>query len=238
MSDFSKNTVVQRFKAVYKYLENNGLIKGKSDLAKHLGTYNHVVNSILQGKRNITVEQILRLCDHFQLNANYMFGTDEEMFRTGNAASDDFSAPRIERAPAEKLNISLVPVKALAGYAVGHGDPNFMEALQKFRLPGLEGELTAFEISGDSMLPNLANGDLIVCETVGDGEPLSENAMYVIVTDVVVAKRIQLIKRGNRTVQLRLISDNDSVYRPYTVDAEEIRQILRVKCRLTSFGIA
>ena len=34
MADFSQNIVNQRFKEVYDYLENNNLIKGKSDIAK------------------------------------------------------------------------------------------------------------------------------------------------------------------------------------------------------------
>jgi hypothetical protein len=37
--------------------------------------------------------------------------------------------------------------------------------------------------------------------------------------------------------KLRLISDNGDVYRPYDVDLEEVQQILRVKCRLTSYAI-
>ena len=49
MADFSNNTVNQRFRLVYSTLERLNLIKGKSDIASHLGTYNHVVNSILKG---------------------------------------------------------------------------------------------------------------------------------------------------------------------------------------------
>jgi hypothetical protein len=57
-----------------------------------------------------------------------------------------------------------------------------------------------------------------------------------VVTDVVVAKRIQPIKTGSILKEMRLISDNDR-YQPYTITPEEVRQILRVKCRLTSHAI-
>jgi hypothetical protein len=54
-----------------------------------------------------------------------------------------------------------------------------------------------------------------------------------------VAKRIQQIRgEGDAPNQLRLISDNGAVYKPYEVDPEDIRQILRVKCRLTSHAIS
>ena len=61
----------------------------------------------------------------------------------------------------------------------------------------------------------------------------------MVVTDVVVAKRVQQIKgEAGAANQLRLISDNGQVYKPYEVDLESIRQILRVKCRLTSYAIS
>ena len=69
------------------------------------------------------------------------------------------------------------------------------------------------------------------------GEPLRDNQVYVIVTDVVVAKRIQQVKEGSTVQHLRLISDNGAVYKPYDVGLDEIRQILKVKCRLTSHAI-
>ncbi|MCB0675849.1 MAG: S24 family peptidase, partial [Saprospiraceae bacterium] len=70
------------------------------------------------------------------------------------------------------------------------------------------------------------------------GEPLRDNHVYVIVTDVVVAKRIQQVREDAGVHQLRLISDNSEVYKPYEVDLEDIRQILKVKCRLTSYAIS
>ena len=119
-----------------------------------------------------------------------------------------------------------------------HQDEEFIDNLQKFSIPGLEGNLTAFEISGDSMTPTITNGDIVVCEPLERNEPLRDNHVYVIVSDVVVAKRIQQMRDDNDITQLRLISDNDAVYKPYDVDLEEIRQILKVKCRLTSYAIS
>ena len=132
----------------------------------------------------------------------------------------------------------LVPERAMAGYALEHQDREFLDNLQRFSIPGLDGELLAFEINGDSMLPTITNGDVVVCEPVERGTPLRDNHVYVIVTDTVVAKRIQQVREGNEVARLRLISDNDDVYKPYDVELEEVRQILKVKCRLTSHAIA
>jgi phage repressor protein C with HTH and peptisase S24 domain len=124
----------------------------------------------------------------------------------------------------------------VAGYATTADTPQYLAEFSRFSIPGLEGDLVAFEISGDSMMPTITNGDIVVCETLERGEPIRDNQVYVVVTDVVVAKRIQQIKNGSTVREMRLISDNDR-YQPYNVTPDEVRQILRVKCRLTSHAI-
>ncbi len=238
MSNFFENIVNQRFRKVYEELEKYNLIKGKSDLAKQLDTYNHVINSILKGQRNITVDQLYKLFEIYGVDANYVFGNSEEMFLDKDLALGEVPTRSMkERQKGGRENITLVPVRALAGYALEHQDKNFLAALQKFSIPNMDGNLLAFEISGDSMLPTITNGDVVICEELERGEPLRDNQVYVIVTDVVVAKRIQQIKEDSSVARLRLISDNGAVYKPYEVELEDIRQILKVKCRLTSHAI-
>ncbi|MEZ5039352.1 MAG: S24 family peptidase [Saprospiraceae bacterium] len=239
MSDFSDNIVNQRFNEVFNSLEKFNLIKGKSDLAKKLGTYNHVINSILKGQRNITVDQLQKLFYAYGIDANYIFGSGDDMFIGGHPSFGDIPTRSfMDRQIGGRENITLVPSKALAGYATELQDDKFLQNLQKFSIPNLSGELMAFEISGDSMTPTITNGDIVVCEAIERGNPLRDNHVYVIVTDVVVAKRIQQVRDGHTVTQLNLISDNDAVYKPYPVELEEIRQILKVKCRLTSYAIS
>ena len=227
MALFSDSTVNQQFKMVYAYLESNRLIKGKSDIAKQLGTYNHVINSILKGERNITIEQLNKLVELHHINANFMFGNSEHML--DQVKSIDMTKP-------DRQNIMLVRQRAMAGYATAAQDPEYKDQLPRFSMPGMEGDLVAFEISGDSMQPTITNGDIVICEPVERGEPLRESNVYIVVTDTVVAKRIHQIKQNGEVAQLELISDNP-VYRPYRVDVPEVQQILRVKSRVTNHGI-
>jgi hypothetical protein len=238
MGDFSDHIVNQRFKIVFQELEKQNLIKGKSDIAKHLGTYNHVINSILKGQRNITVDQLHKLFDIYQINANYMFGLIDDMFQPGSKLSAALPTHAMEdRYQKPKNNITLYPHRALAGNAI-ESQETLASELPQFSVPGLTGNLTAIEISGDSMYPNLTNGDIVVCEPVERGNPIRENHIYVIVTDAVVAKRVQMTKGKDGQAALRLISDNDDVYKPYEVDLEEVQQILKVKARLTNYAMS
>lgn len=238
MGNFKEHIVNQRFKNVYSWLEKKDLIKGKSDIAKKLGTYNHVINSILKGQRNVTIDQLQKLFEEFPINANYLFGTSQEMLTEASAHLGDIPAhSKEDSVPGGRANITLVPERALAGYALASQNEDYLDGLQKFSVPYLDGPLIAFEISGDSMHPTITDGDIVICEKVERGDPLRDNHVYVIVTDVVVAKRIQQLKKGSKAAQLRLISDNHTVYQPYEVELEDIREILKVKCRLTSHAV-
>lgn len=232
MSNFIDNIVNQRFRLVYEQLKESGKIKSKSDIAAQLGTYNHVINSILKGKRNITLEQMNKLIDIYGVNANFLFGGSGQMFD----GEEGVHIPLAEKIYEGRKNITLVPQKAMAGGAIAAQDS--ME-FQKFAIPGLEGDLIAIEISGDSMLPNITNGDIVICEKVSSTpfNSIKDNSVYVIVTDSVVAKRVQNIKQGNQIVGLRLISDNH-IYPPYDVELDEVREVYRVKHRITNYGIA
>lgn len=240
MSNFIDNIVNKRFRLVFDYLRENGKIKSKSDVAAQLGTYNHIINSILKGKRNITLDQMNKLIETYHINANFMFGYSSQMFDE----DDDMNFSLTDTASEYKKNITLVPNLAMAGNAIDMSDPQHQKDLPKFyipNIPGLDGDLIAIEISGDSMLPNITNGDMVICESVAsgatDGNGIKDNSVYIVVTDTVVAKRVQKVKENNKTVRLRLISDN-TTYPPYEVEMSEIKQIFRVKYRLTQYGIA
>ncbi|WP_207425654.1 LexA family transcriptional regulator [Pedobacter sp. SYSU D00535] len=135
----------------------------------------------------------------------------------------------------ERENIELVPVKASAGYLNGFADPEFISELPKFHLPILkQGTYRAFEIKGDSMLP-LQSGTIVIGEYLENWTDVKPGETYVFITksDGVVYKRAGNRFRENKS--LKLISDN-TIYEPYTVDAEDIVEIWKAKAYIsTSF---
>lgn len=236
MGKFSDHPVNRKFNHVYEELIVRKLIKSKSDLAKNLETYNHIINNILKGDRNITVDQIRLLSERYDVRPDFLFGKTNEAFQ--QAADELKSFDTGQTAWNDQGNISLIPLRAAAGYQIDLNSLANQEDTPKFSLPDMGGDLFAFEIDGDSMMPTITNGDIIVCEKVGSNEPLKDNQVYVIISDVVVAKRIHQIKDDHgRLHRLELISDNHSLYPPYNIELEEIRQMLKVKCRLTTHGI-
>lgn len=239
MSKHLDNIVNQQFKKVYDTLVERGEVRSKSDIADKLGTYNHIINGILKGQRSITIEQLNKLFHIYQIDANFLFGLSDKMFATNVFAQREFAVhDKSESMNSAQGNIELLPHKALAGNAIDN--PRDMERLStnRFSLPGYKGELIAIEIEGDSMSPTLVNGDTVVCERIERGVRIMENNVYVVVTDVVVAKRIQQVREEGVLTKLRLISDNHSMYRPYEIELDSIQYLLKVKCRLTSYGVS
>ena len=231
MNKFSQHIVNQQFRKVYEFLKEREMIRSKSDIAGKLDTYNHVINNILNGKRNLTLDQLRYLIEVYRVNGNYMLGVEpDRMFLHEEVPTATF-------ANEGKQNITLYPNRIRAGYALP-GEQHRERDFPRFSVPGLEApDLKAFEIEGDSMAPTITNGDLVVCESVESGAEVRDNHVYVIVTDVAVAKRVQVIRRTPENTVLRLHSDNSAVYQPYEVSDSEILEILKVRCRITSYAI-
>ncbi|MBC8033594.1 MAG: LexA family transcriptional regulator [Chitinophagaceae bacterium] len=131
---------------------------------------------------------------------------------------------RAQKMAAASNEITLVPVKAAAGYLAGYADPEFIDELNTFTLPMLApGNYRAFEIIGDSMLPT-PSGSVIVGEKVESLDEVKSNNTYIVVSrqEGIVYKRV--MKNNRAKNKWTLISDNPS-YQPYNIDAEDVIEV-------------
>ncbi|NOS92487.1 MAG: LexA family transcriptional regulator [Cyclobacteriaceae bacterium] len=126
-------------------------------------------------------------------------------------------------------NVAFVPVKARAGYLAGYGDPEFVETLPAYSLPGLNnGIYRMFELEGQSMVPSLYESDLVIGRFVENMREIRSDRVHVVVTkrDGVVVKRV--INRIEKDGVLILNSDNQrhkEDYPPIIVRPEDILEI-------------
>jgi len=124
--------------------------------------------------------------------------------------------------------VTLVPVKAAAGYLNGYGDPEFIGTLPTLDIPGLSGHShRAFEIRGNSMLPNHHSGSIQICRWVESINDIRDRRVYVVVTkqEGIVLKRV--LNRIKQDGKLILISDNDNKrdYPNYPIDPEDVLEL-------------
>ena len=129
--------------------------------------------------------------------------------------------------------IEIIPAKASAGYLDGYEDPEYIEQLQKIKLPFLPtGTHRAFPIKGDSMLP-VKDGAFIVAKYVEHLEDVKPARTYIVLTknDGLVYKR--LYNAEDRDNAFLLSSDNKA-YKPYFVSKEEILELWEFTCAINT----
>ncbi len=129
-------------------------------------------------------------------------------------------------------NAAFVPAKARAGYLVGYGDPEFIQTLPTYSIPGFsEGTYRIFEVEGDSMQETLRPGDLVVTQFVENWRNLKNDKVYVIVSiDGLIIKRLHnLIDKSGGVV---IISDN-AQFTPDFLHADQILEIWEARATIS-----
>lgn len=129
--------------------------------------------------------------------------------------------------------IEIVPVEASAGYLRGYSDPEYIEHLNKIKLPFLPtGTHRAFPIKGDSMLP-VKSGSYIVAKFIEDVRYVKSGKTYIVLTlnDGIVYKRVYDNIEEHNT--LLLVSDNKK-YDPYHVPVDEVLELWEFTCAINT----
>lgn len=129
--------------------------------------------------------------------------------------------------------IEIIPVEASAGYLRGYSDPEYIEHLNKIKLPFLPtGTHRAFPIKGDSMLP-VKSGSYVVARFVENIRDLKNGKTYIIITlnDGIVYKRI--FDKMDEHNMLLLASDNKK-YDPYYVHVNEVLELWEFTCSINT----
>lgn len=129
--------------------------------------------------------------------------------------------------------IEIIPMEASAGYLRGYSDPEYIEHLNKIKLPFLPtGTHRAFPIKGDSMLP-VKSGSYIVARFVENLRDLKNGKTYIIITlnDGIVYKRV--FDKIDEHNMLLLASDNKK-YDPYYIHIDEVLELWEFTCSINT----
>jgi transcriptional regulator with XRE-family HTH domain len=124
--------------------------------------------------------------------------------------------------------VAVVPIKARAGYVSGFEDGAFFDGLRKITIPFKPyGIARAFEIEGDSMLPDVTNGSYVVGIKINPND-FQQGKNYVVVTTEgdVLYKTVWKIDD-----KLELVSSNNK-YRVQKIEPESVREMWKYFCHL------
>ncbi len=232
----------RRFKRVYQLLTRKGEIiknnrkKSKTVFADHLGTKGHIIDKYLDDRRFITYPQAKLLCAKYQVSELYLFQGIGKPFDPPPT-----QLPDSEEKLAMALGINFSPnilftnVEAFASNTIG---VDLLEEHQRFHIPGVTGDLVAFNIKGNSMAPTIMTGDMVICAPLEEKSEMVDNEIYAVVTSnsVYVKRVIRYFDRLKNWTHLKLISDNHEEFDPFILEISEVRKLLKVKRKLTGLG--
>ncbi len=128
--------------------------------------------------------------------------------------------------------IEIIPSKASAGYLLGYDDPEYIEQLEKIKLPFLPtGKHRAFPIKGDSMLP-MKDGSYVVAEFIEDIKEAKSGHSYIVVTkeDGMTYKRLENLVEEKKAF---LLKPDNANYQSYEVPVSEILELWKFTCSIT-----
>ncbi|CAM1354553.1 XRE family transcriptional regulator [Tenacibaculum halocynthiae] len=129
--------------------------------------------------------------------------------------------------------IEIIPTEASAGYLLGYNDPEYIEQLQRIKLPFLPvGKHRAFPIKGDSMHP-MKDGSFVVASFVESIDDVRDGVSYILVTknDGITYKRVYNKIEENNT--LLLVPDNKN-YETYNVPISEVVELWEFTCSINT----
>ena len=206
--------------------ENGGLIKSKQE--DNLG--NRVKN---RGQSRGFVTDSVTKPSH----SAYKLTENINVVREESTEHNLSRMPKvITISPSGADNILYVPVRAQAGYLTGHGDQEYIESLQSFRMPGLDNSTyRMFEVSGISMVPTLSDKDKVIGQWVERLDEIRENRVHIVILkDGVLVKRV--LNRIKERGKIYLKSDtltHRSNYPIMEVDASDVLEIWYVRMKVS-----
>jgi transcriptional regulator with XRE-family HTH domain len=189
-----------------------------------IGVKKASIQQLESGKNFPSVENLLLLVDRLGINLLWLLkGEKEEGIKniTEKAIQHDSLFANIYYVSDEAVR---------AGYLSGlSGSQLTKERLTKIYIPGFENigtESFLFHVYGESMMPLIASGDMVVAVQIEGIHKVKHGLPYVIYTsEGLVVKRIQKAAEENLYT---FISDNEADQEPYDMHIKEVYAIFLV----------
>ncbi|MFM1930846.1 MAG: hypothetical protein RL226_149 [Bacteroidota bacterium] len=206
----------------------------QQQLAEALGLNRPVIGAYEEGRSEPKISTLVHMASFFQVSLDRLLGEDIQAGSVRTGSGLQVLPLPVDRATGEEL-ITVVPVRASAGYHSNFGDLEYIESLPRFDLPVKElardRTYRLFQIEGDSMLP-LESGSYVLGSYESDHRRIGGGQRYVVVTgEDVVFKRVETDYERSC---YRLISENPA-YETYEVPMEEVKEFWQIRAYL-SFG--
>lgn len=176
--------------------------------------------SLIESSQNgIVSDHIIKLSKLYNVTTDYILKGDEKLFRINRDSGF----------------VPLLRSHAHAGFIDRMDDDQFFDVRDWYRIPGFDPvhDQRLFEVDGDSMVPTILSGDILICQDHKNVDNILDGSPVVIITysDIVV-KRLR--KTGDSEY---LFLENDNVN--YTdekskLSKDDVQKIMMIRGKISS----
>jgi transcriptional regulator with XRE-family HTH domain len=207
----------------------------QESLAEELSVTRSRISSYEENRSSPTIEFLIGFSEYFRIPIDIIIkndltkAKDVSFIEVGNKR---VLFPITVDHDNENL-IEIIPSKASAGYLLGYDDPEYIEQLEKIKLPFLPtGKHRAFPRKGDSRLP-MKDGSYVVAEFVEDIKNAKSGYSYIVVTkdDGMTYKRLDNLIEEKQSF---LLKPDNSSYQAYEVPVTEVLELWKFTCSINT----
>jgi transcriptional regulator with XRE-family HTH domain len=213
----------------------------QQQLAEKLGVERGAVANYESKNKLPHLETLIKIADLFNVSLDFLVGRENRTEPPRPAAGltkfndEYYSGTQLKILPIvmnkeDEERITLVPLRAAAGYLSRYQEVEYIKDLPTFNLPNFnDGTYRAFEVEGDSMKPTIHPRDIVVCKYVDNWYHIKDNHVYTVLgaggIGIVVKRLLNRIKADGKII---LRSDND-FYPEFELPVNEIHEVWEVK---------
>lgn len=219
----------------------------QTQMADAVGMKQKDVSQLENGERKFIPNEVIRFMYESGIDLNSVFDPVAKVRKAETGllvTSSDREAYQVQPRDEKDIHITVedhegnamvcvVSERAAAGWAHNFSDEKFYRDLPKFPVPRIwlqkPGEYFALEISGNSMVPTIADRDTVLVRRIMNPWEMRTGMVGVVLTiDGLLVKRFEPLLRG----LLRLHSDNPR-YENQEIHLENVVALFQVESRVT-----
>ena len=205
------------------YLELKGV--KKATFYKNTG----LSNGFLDKNDNISSDKIeIIISVYSDIDLNWLITGNGEMLKvTGDRGLyiDEQNSEIITKEAQSCVGIPLIPIDAMAGFAIGTGDSVMTYDCDHYVIPNMLNADFLIQVKGQSMEPKYLSGDIVACKKLNLDTFFQWNKVYVLDTE-----QGAIIKRINKSESencIKCVSVNED-YAPFDLPLESIYSLALV----------
>jgi len=236
------NKKLDRLNAVIELLKFQDVIHNQSDIARHLG-YNRpgTISEIVNGKIPLTTKFLHAFCNYYGVNKDYIEKGAGEVFLPGSEFSkgsvgafikQKMQAENESKALAEEddnwRGVPMYDIPVSAGAVTLIRDEVAPTPAYYLQIPGFKDCTFGARVSGDSMYPEIRNGDYVICKEIQSMGDIIYGDIYLIVTHSGMETVKYLHPHDEKADWIKLVPYNKSVP-PTAMPKSNIFKVYKVK---------